>query len=133
MITRRLLRAGVGVALLGYSLSAPEDLIKPGECGVYKKGNAKLALCIESAIQWGKNIQQVNGFLVNAGAQAVCDLKLVTVGTTKVDNFWPDWAPKSSYTEYFNPEQSTAVGKPQQLVNWKRDYTLRSFGLSCHL
>ena len=111
MITRRLLQAGVAIAALGLSRAAPQDAIKPGQCGVYKKGNAKLALCIESAIKWGKDVQQVNGFLMNTGTLAVCDLKLTSVGTTKVDNFLPDWAPKSAYTQFFNPDQSTAVGK----------------------
>jgi len=87
--------------------------IKAGECGVYTKGDAKLALCLESAIQWGANVNQVSGFLTNNGQASVCDLQIRPVGTDHIDNIWPDWAAASSYANNFNAGQTTAVGKCQ--------------------
>lgn len=38
----------------------PEDKAIPaGKCGVYTKGTAELAVCSESVVQWGKDVQQV--------------------------------------------------------------------------
>ena len=39
----------------------PQDThIAPEECGVYKKGKAELALCVEIVVQWGNDMQQVS-------------------------------------------------------------------------
>jgi hypothetical protein len=35
------------------------DQIPQGKCGVYTKGAAKMALCVESVLQWGNDVVQV--------------------------------------------------------------------------
>lgn len=47
--------------------------IPAGKCGVYKKGAAELAVCSESVVQWGKDVQQVRrGVLRGFGAANLC-------------------------------------------------------------
>jgi hypothetical protein len=96
------------------AVSAPAAVVSKalaaGECGVYSLGKAAVALCIESIVQWGQDVQQVNGFLINNGSVALCDLHLKPVTDGDVYSFWPDWAEKSAYEVYFNPKQVTAVG-----------------------
>jgi hypothetical protein len=57
-----------------------------------------------------RGTDQVNGFLINNGSVALCDLHLKPVTDGDVYSFWPDWAEKSAYEVYFNPKQVTAVG-----------------------
>lgn len=50
-----------------------------GKCAVYQKGAATLAMCADSVVQWGKDTQQVNGFMVNLGKTQLCDVRLEVV------------------------------------------------------
>lgn len=37
-----------------------------GKCGVYHVGSGSMALCIESIIQWGNDVVQVNGYVARS-------------------------------------------------------------------
>eukprot|EP00624_Nannochloropsis_granulata_P000477 evm.model.NODE_11814_length_25847_cov_20.343870.1 len=94
--------------------AVPEQMAIPaGVCGIYRKGEAELALCSDSLVTWGKDVQQLNGFMMNTGNTTVCDIRLKPVlpsATEAVYALWPDWASESSYEVYFNPQQMTAAG-----------------------
>ncbi len=99
---------------LDASGAIPDQLAIPaGTCGMYRKGAAELALCSESLVTWGKDVQQLNGFMMNTGKVAICDIKLKSALPSTSDttySVWPDWASKGSYELYFNPGQMTAAG-----------------------
>ncbi|GAB5031510.1 Hypothetical protein NocV09_00600630 [Nannochloropsis oceanica] len=99
---------------LDASGAVPEQMAIPvGVCGIYRKGEAELALCSDSLVTWGRDVQQLNGFMMNTGNTTVCDIRLKPVlpsATEAVYALWPDWASESSYEVYFNPKQMTAAG-----------------------
>ena len=93
--------------------SAAGHAIAPGKCGIYTRGAAEMAVCIESVVEWGADIKQMNGFLVNHGGVAVCDLivePVVPQGAT-LASFWPDWALDNLSEIYLDAGLTTAMGK----------------------
>jgi hypothetical protein len=76
MRTGRALAAAVGLLCLNAVVGGPfrqkaqatpaeppapvSRALAPGQCGVYKNGKAVLALCIDSAVQWGADVVQVS-------------------------------------------------------------------------
>lgn len=43
---------------------ASQPAIPAGKCAVYKNGTAELALCVDSVVEWGKDVQQVRGIII---------------------------------------------------------------------
>ena len=99
---------------LDASGAIPKQMAIPaGVCGIYRKGEAELALCSESLVTWGKDVQQLNGFMMNTGKATICDIRLkpaLPSATGTAYSLWPDWASEGSYEVFFNPQQMTAVG-----------------------
>lgn len=92
--------------------AAAGHTIPPGKCGIYQRGAAEVAVCVESVVEWGADIKQTNGFLVNRGSAAVCDLivqPVVPPGAT-LASFWPDWAVENLQEIYLDPGLTTAIG-----------------------
>lgn len=92
--------------------SAAGHAVPPGQCGVYTRGEAEVAICVDSVVEFGADIKQMNGFLVNYGSVGVCDLivqPVVPQGAV-LASFWPDWAVNNLDEIYLEPGLTTAVG-----------------------
>lgn len=89
-------------------------LIPAGQCGVYRRGSngAEVSLCVESVVEYGNDLKQLNAFLVNSGTAGLCDFLIrpfVPTGAT-MDSFWPDWALEDMSEVYIEPAQIIAIG-----------------------
>src|SRR6056297_294 len=87
-------------------------LIPAGQCGVYRRGSngAEVSLCLESVVEYGNDLKQLNAFLVNSGTAGLCDFLIrpfVPTGAT-MDSFWPDWALEDMSEVYIEPAQIIA-------------------------
>lgn len=89
---------------------AGTDNLVEKTCGIYKKGEGEVSLCIESVTKWGEDLVQVNGFLENTGRTKLCGLKLDFEDKEKLHSTWPDWAVTNNWETDFKPKQATAVG-----------------------
>jgi len=97
---------------------AAGHVVPPGQCGIYTRGEAEVAICIDSVVDWGADIRQTSGFLVNRGAVAVCDLVVqpaLPQGAT-LASFWPDWALENLQEIYLDPGLTTAIGASSSVV-----------------
>jgi hypothetical protein len=92
--------------------SAAGHVIPPGKCGILRRGEAEVAICIDSLVEFGPHIRQMNGFLMNRGPVAVCDLIVqpVVPQGAELASFWPDWALENLQEIYLDPGLTTAVG-----------------------
>jgi len=112
--------APAGLDLKGvdvHSLITPAAVGHPvpaGQCGVYTRGfdGAELAVCVESVVEYGTDLKQLNGFLVNSGTTELCDLLIqpVVPGGSKMASFWPDWALENLSEIFIESGQVTAIG-----------------------
>lgn len=53
---------------------ASQPAIPAGKCAVYKNGTAELALCVDSVVEWGKDVQQVRGIIRRGRSGRVADV-----------------------------------------------------------
>lgn len=92
--------------------AAAGHAVPPGKCGVYTRGAAEVAICVDSLVTFGTDLTQLNGFLVNRGGVGLCDLivRPVVPEGAFLASFWPDWALDNLQDIYLDPGLTTAVG-----------------------
>ena len=85
--------------------------IPEGKCGVYTSGTGKLSLCIESVLDWGTDLTQVNGYLENTGDVKLCAVKVALGGAPEgFHSVWPEWVREGTWEKDYQPKQISAVG-----------------------